>query len=103
MDPYYAKRPSSRPRRSGTALFSLVLLGCGIVFFGIVLIACGFVINYAEDFEQDDGKGIEAEVQGGLSYSQYWAGIPVSTSLNSSHQNTLQILLIFRLRSLLYK
>ena len=79
MDPYYAKRPSSRRRRSGTALFSLVLLGCGIVFFGIVMIACAFVINYADDFKVSEDGGVEAEVQSGFSYSQYWAGIPVST------------------------
>ncbi|CAB3986802.1 Hypothetical predicted protein [Paramuricea clavata] len=78
MDPYYASKPrhSQKRRRSGTALFSLVLLGCGIVFFGIVMIACAFVINYAEDFEVDTDGGIEAAVQGGFTYSQYWAGIP---------------------------
>lgn len=84
MDPYYAtkKHPSSRRGRSGTALFSLVLLGCGIVFFGIVMIACAFVINYAEDFETSPYGGIEAKVQSEFTYSQYWAGIPVSTHVN---------------------
>lgn len=89
MDPYYSKppRPSAKPRRSGTALFSLVLLGCGIVFFAIVMIACSFVINYADDFKTDDDMGIEADVQSGFTYCQYWAGIPVSTLLIIYNRN----------------
>ena len=80
MDPYYPPQKKPRnSRRSGTALFSLVLLGCGIVFFGIVMIACAFVINFADDFQVSGGQGIEAQVQSGFTYSQYWAGIPVST------------------------
>ena len=88
MDPYYASKPrhSQKRRRSGTALFSLVLLGCGIVFFGIVMIACAFVINYADDFEVNTDDGIEAAVQGGFTFSQYWAGIPVSTLFKLYHQ-----------------
>ena len=67
-------------RKSGAALSFLVLLGCGIVFFGIVAIVCCFVINYANDFQVDSGGGIEAVVQCRFTYSQYWAGIPVSTA-----------------------
>lgn len=77
MDPY-SKRPPSRHRRSGAALFTLVLLGCGIIFFGIVLMACSFVINYADDFETstDVTGSIEETVQSQFNYTQYWAGIP---------------------------
>ena len=65
-------------QKNGVALFLLVMLGCGIVFFAIVEMACSFVVNFAADFETTDGDGLEVFVQSRLSYSQYWAGIPVS-------------------------
>lgn len=75
MDPYQSKR-MAKYQKSGVALFLLVMLGCGIVFFAIVQMACSFVVNYADDFESPDS--LDVLVQSHLSYSQYWAGIPVS-------------------------
>ena len=75
MDPYQSKR-MAKYQKSGVALFLLVMLGCGIVFFAIVQMACSFVVNYAEDFESPEK--LDEYVQSRLSYSQYWAGIPVS-------------------------
>ena len=75
MDPYQSKR-MAKYQKNGVALFLLVVLGCGIVFFAIVQMACSFVVNYAEDFESPEK--LDEYVQSRLSYSQYWAGIPVS-------------------------
>lgn len=80
MDPYEQKQPQSyrRYKRKGTILFTLVLLGCLVVFFTIVLIACAFVVNYSSDFQVSTDGGIEEAVQSSFHYTQYWAGILVS-------------------------
>jgi hypothetical protein len=65
--------------KSRSALCGLVLCGCAIMFFALVLIGCSFAINYDEDLDFDNDV-MDAMIEAGFNYNQYWAGVPVSTS-----------------------
>ena len=49
------------------------------MFFALVLIGCSFAINYDEDLDFDNDV-MDAMIEAGFNYNQYWAGVPVSTS-----------------------